>query len=92
MSEGKRVRGVKASRSKLEKALLNAGIRSQAELAQLIAEREDLATPPKDLVSRTFRQNNVSHNTVARIALVLDVPPHTLYLTQNEVEAALEPA
>lgn len=91
MSEGKRVRGVKASRSKLEKALLNAGIRSQAELAQLIAEREDLATPPKDLVSRTFRQNNVSHNTVARIALVLDVPPHTLYLTQNEVEAALEP-
>lgn len=87
MSEGKRVRGVKASRSKLEKALLNAGVRSQAELAQLIAEREGLATPPKDLVSRTFRQNNVSHNTIARIALILDVAPHTLYLTQNEVEA-----
>jgi tetratricopeptide (TPR) repeat protein len=87
MSEGKRVRGVKASRSKLEKALLNAGIRSQAELAQLIAEREGLATPPKDLVSRTFRQNNVSHNTIARIAQILDVAPHTLYLTQNEVEA-----
>jgi len=90
MSEGKRVRGVKASRSKLEKALLNAGIRSQAELAQLIAEREGLATPPKDLVSRTFRQNNVSHNTIARIAQILDVAPHTLYLTQNEVEVATE--
>lgn len=90
MSEGKRVRGVKASRSKLEKALLNAGIRSQAELAQLIADKEGLAMPPKDLVSRTFRQNNVSHNTIARIAQVLNIPPHTLYLSQNEVDTTSE--
>lgn len=85
MAVRKRVRGVIASRNKLEIAMLNAGIRSQSELAQLIAEKESLNSPPKDLVNRTFRQKRVSHQTITRIASVLGISPHSLFLTQEEI-------
>lgn len=85
MATRKRVRGVIASRNKLEVAMLNAGIRSQSELAKLIAEKENINSPPRDLINRTFRQTRVSHQTITRIATVLDVPPHSLFLTQDEL-------
>ena len=85
MAVRKRVRGVIASRNKLEIAMLNAGIRSQSELAQQIAEKESLNSPPKDLVNRTFRQKRVSHQTITRIASVLGISPHSLFLTQEEL-------
>ena len=85
MATRKRVRGVIASRNKLEVAMLNAGIRSQSELAKLIAEKEGINSPPRDLINRTFRQTRVSHQTITRIATVLDVPPHSLFLTQDEL-------
>ena len=90
MATRKRVRGVIASRNKLEVAMLNAGIRSQSELAKLIAEKENINSPPRDLVNRTFRQTRVSHQTITRIATVLDVPPHSLFLTQDELESEEE--
>ena len=90
MATRKRVRGVIASRNKLEVAMLNAGIRSQSELAKLIAEKENINSPPRDLVNRTFRQTRVSHQTITRIATVLDVPPHSLFLTQDELESGEE--
>ncbi len=86
-----RKRGIKASREKLEIAMLDAGIKSQASLADKIAEREDLSSPPKDTVNRVFREVFVSHATIARIAKVLSVKPGTLYLEQqleNKTNAA----
>ncbi len=90
MATRKRVRGVIASRNKLEVAMLNAGIRSQSELAKLIAEKEGINSPPRDLINRTFRQTRVSHQTITRIATVLEVPPHSLFLTQDELESEEE--
>jgi tetratricopeptide (TPR) repeat protein len=79
-----RKRGVKASRAKLETAMLEAGIKTQVALANKIADIEKSATPPKDLINRTFRQENVSPNTIAKIARALNVEPYTLYLSKNE--------
>ncbi len=74
----KRKRGVKASRTKLEQALLNAGLKTQAALALKIAEIEDTENVPKDLVNKVFREVSVSTASIARIARALDVAPDTL--------------
>jgi len=72
-------KGLRASRERLEMAMLDAGIRTQASLAEKIAEAENLACPPKDSVNRVFRGESVSPKTLARIAKALGVEPHQLY-------------
>ncbi len=78
-----RKRGIKASREKLEIAMLNAGIKTQASLAEKIAEMENLLSPPKDTINRVFREEYVSPKTITRIAKVLIVEPGSLYLTNS---------
>jgi len=84
MDTRSRKRGIKASRERLELAMLNAGVKTQAELSDKIAEHEGLACPPKDTVNRAFRQQFVSPATIARIAHILQVPPEKLYLPEDE--------
>ncbi len=81
-----RKRGVKASREKLDAAMLNAGIKTQSSLAEHIAANENLELAPKDTINRAFRQENVSPTTIARIAKVLKVEAFTLYLSKQEDE------
>ena len=77
-------RGVKASRIKLEQYMSIAGIKSQAELARKIADNEELDSEPKDLVNRVFRQKNVEHHSLERVAKALSVEAFKLYLTQTD--------
>lgn len=84
MDTPSRRRGVKASRSKLETAMLTAGFNTQLDIAKQIALDESLENIPKDLVNRVFRQENVAPHTIARIAKVLMVEPYTLYLSMTE--------
>jgi hypothetical protein len=55
-----RKRGVKASRSKLETAMLTAGLNTQLDISKQIAIEESLENIPKDFVNRVFRQENVA--------------------------------
>ena len=86
MQKGSRRRGIVASRSALSKALSDSGFRSQAQLAEAIAERELLDNPPKDSVSRAFQGKPVDLTTISRIAAVLEVAPHSLYATSATVD------
>ena len=83
-----RRRGVQASRVRLTKALTDAGLRTQAALAERIADMEDLDSPPRDAVSRAFRELPVELTTLERIARALNVEVHTLYLTASEAADA----
>lgn len=80
-----RKRGVRASRAKLTEALTAAGLRTQAALAERIADLEGLDSAPRDAVSRVFRELPVEATTLARVAYALGVEAHTLYLTSDEV-------
>ncbi len=84
MDAKSRKRGVIASRAKLHAAMLNAGIKTQAALADKIADRESLESPPRDTVNRAFRQQRVSPASIARIARALGVEAYTLYLSAEE--------
>ncbi len=81
---GSRKRGVRASRARLYHALTEAGFRSQAALAERIAELEGLEQAPKDLVSRVFREQPVELQTLERVARALEVEAWQLYLTSDE--------
>lgn len=81
-----RQRGIKASRIKLEKALHAAGLKTQAALANIIADKEDLDSPPKDLVNKAFRERPVELQTIQRIADALGVEAYTLYLSSDDIE------
>ncbi|WP_444996541.1 hypothetical protein [Aliikangiella sp. IMCC44359] len=81
-----RQRGVKASRIKLEKALHAAGLKTQAALANIIADKENLDSPPKDLVNKAFRERSVEPQTIERIANALGVEAYTLYLSSSDTE------
>lgn len=72
-------------------ALLAEGLKTQSALADRIAEVENLDTSPKDLVNRVFRELPVDPSTLERIAAVLKVPAHTLYLSSDE-ESQRSPA
>ena len=85
-SRNSRKRGVRASRARLYRALTEAGLRSQAALAERIADLETLEQAPKDLVSRAFREQPVELQTLERIARALDVEAWQLYLTNDEPE------
>lgn len=88
---GKRyTRGVRASRVALSRALLESGLKTQVAIAQQIAETEGLESPPKDSVSRAFREKPVDPVTISRIARALKVEPHLLYLSAEQ-SAPAEP-
>lgn len=78
-----RKRGIKASRVKLEHALFAAGFKTQAALAEHIANTEQLESVPKDMVNRVFREKAVSALSIERIAAALNVDAYTLYLTEE---------
>lgn len=79
-----RRRGVRASRVKLTKALADAGLKTQAALAERMADLEGLSTAPKDVVNRVFREQPVDAATLERVARALGVEAFTLYLTAHE--------
>jgi tetratricopeptide (TPR) repeat protein len=79
-----RKRGIKASRLKLEKAMLESGFATQASLAERIADIENLESAPRDLVSKVFREIRVEPHTIERIALALGVDAYTLYLSSDD--------
>ncbi len=84
-----RKRGVRASRAKLTHALTEAGFKTQAALADRIADIEGLDAAPKDVVSRVFRELAVDPTTVERVARALGVEAHTLYKTADEEDLPL---
>ena len=63
--------------------MLAMGFETQAELAQHIAQHEGLTKPPRDLVSKVFREQAVSPHNLARIAHALQVEAHTIYLSKD---------
>lgn len=83
-------RGVRASRVRLERALAEADLekKTQAALAERMADLEDLEAAPKDLVSKVFRERYVDPQTLERVARALGVEAETLYLEAPEQEAA----
>lgn len=80
-------RGVRASRVKLERALAESdlGKKTQAALAERIADLEQLDAAPKDLVSKVFRERFVDPQTLERVARALGVDAETLYLNTPQV-------
>ena len=82
--ETQRRRGVRASRAKLTRALTDAGLRTQAALAERIADLEGLDSAPKDMVSRAFRELPVEPQTLERVARALEVEAWTLYRSTDE--------
>jgi len=79
-----RRRGVRASRIKLARALAEAGLKTQAALAERMADLEGLDAPPKDIVSRVFREQPVDPTTLERVARALQTEAYKLYLTAEE--------
>jgi tetratricopeptide (TPR) repeat protein/transcriptional regulator with XRE-family HTH domain len=83
-SESKRRRGIQASPAKLRKALTSAGLRTQAALAERLADEERLEAPPRALVNRLFRGDAVDPQSLERVARALGVPAWTLYRSADE--------
>ena len=83
-NSGQRNRGVRASRAKLAHALTAAGFKTQAALAERIADIEELDNAPKDVVSRVFRELPVDPATLERVARALGVDAYSLYKTADE--------
>jgi len=86
-SRQSRKRGVRASRPKLYRALTAAGLRSQAELAERIADIEGLDSAPKSIVSRVFRELPVEPQTLERVARALNTDAFRLYRTFQDAVA-----
>lgn len=84
--ETQRKRGIRASRARLTHALTAAGLRTQAALAERIADLEGLESPPRDLVNRAFRELPVELQSLERIGRALGVEAWTLYRTADEDE------
>lgn len=83
-----RKRGIRASRARLYRALTAAGFKTQAALAESMADLEGLAQAPKDVVNRVFREQPVELPTLERVARALDVDAWELYKTADEPEPA----
>ena len=84
MEQRRRKRGVKASRQKLEAAMLACGLETQLALAKKIAAIEKLDKPPKDLVNKVFREQAVSVHNLTRVAKALEVPTHSIYFASTD--------
>ncbi|WP_158966990.1 hypothetical protein [Paraglaciecola sp. L3A3] len=83
-SPRKRKRGIRASRVKLEEAMARAGYKTQASLAEAIADKENLDSIPKDVVSKVFRELLVAPSSIQRVANILEVEAYTLYKSAEE--------
>lgn len=83
-----RLRGVKASRKKLEQALHKSGFKTQAALAEKIAMIEGIDSAPKDLVSKAFREILIEPQSLERIAAALNVEAFTLYQNQDDIKSS----
>lgn len=68
----------------MTKALTDAGLKTQAALAERIADLEGLEAAPRDIVSRVFREQPVDAATLERVARALEVEAFTLYLGSEE--------
>jgi Flp pilus assembly protein TadD len=79
-----RRRGVRASRLKLTRALAAAGLKTQAALAERIADLEGLDAAPRDIVSRVFREQPVDPTTLERVARALQTEAYLLYLNADD--------
>ena len=84
LSPKKRKRGVRACRGKLEKSMANAGFKTQASLAEAIADKENIETVPKDFVSKVFREIPVAPASIERIANIIGVESYTLYMSKED--------
>lgn len=80
----RRKRGVSASRVRLYGALADTGLKTQAALAERIADLEGLDTAPKDIVNRVFRELPVELHTLERVARGLGVEAWTLYKSSGD--------
>lgn len=92
MTQGSRTtrkRGVRASRTRLYRALADAGLKTQVALAERIADLEGLDAAPKDVVNRVFRELPVELHTLERIARALEVDAWTLYLRADDPPSPL---
>ncbi len=91
--QARRHRGVRADRTRLTAALAASDLpkKTQAALAERIADMEGLENVPRDLVSRIFREQAVDAQSIARVAMALHVPPDSLYLDEPAGDDA-EPA
>ena len=69
-------------------ALTEAGFKTQAALANHIADLEGLDSAPKDIVNRAFRELPVDPLTLERIAKALGVDASSLYKTSEEPATA----
>lgn len=81
----RRNRGVKACRKELEKAMRSLGLKTQVELAEVIADLENLDTIPKDLVNKVFREVSVAPQSIERVARALKVDASQLYQPEEEL-------
>lgn len=84
MDVRKRKRGVRASRQKLESAMLQRGISTQLALAESIASQEGIENPPKDMVYKVFNEKPVSMRNLNRVAGALGVDVHNIILTSSD--------
>lgn len=82
-----RRRGVRASRIKLHRSLAEKGLKTQAALAERIAELEGLDAAPTDIVNKVFREQAVDPQTLERVARALGTPSYKLYLTSEDAVA-----
>jgi len=82
-TNGQRKRGVRASRARLAHALSKAGLKTQAQLADRMADREGLDSAPRDLVSRAFRELPVEAQSLERIARALGIEAAGLYKSRS---------
>lgn len=88
MEPRKRKRGIRASREKIETAMIDAGFKTQNALAKQIAIDEGIEKPPKDLVSKIFNEKPVSVSNLARVAKALNVEPHAIYLAKDDLQVS----
>ena len=70
-------------------ALTEAGFKTQAALAEHIADIEELDVAPKDVVNRVFRELPVDPTTLERVARALGVEAYSLYKTVDEGDLAI---
>jgi len=87
----KRRRGIRASNTRLTRAMLDAGLKTQAALADRIADLEGLDSAPRDLISRAFRELPVEARSLERIALALEVEARALVKTSDEPDSFNSP-
>lgn len=83
-AENKRRRGIQASPAKIRAALVASGLKTQAALAEKIADLEGLESPPKGLVNRVWRGEAVDPQSLERVARALGVPAWGLYRSSDE--------